>query len=241
MCIRDSIWPSQEDIANTISSCLTPEMFQEQYNEVVNGPKEWQELETSSSLNFSWEKESTYIQKPPYFDNFSENPSERSEIADARVLVYLEDSVTTDHISPAGSIPPSAPAGQFLLGNDVPRREYNSFGSRRGNHDVMVRGTFANIRLRNRLTPEMEGDWTIHQPSEEVMRIYDASEKYRGEEVPLIILAGKEYGTGSSRDWAAKGPMLLGVRAVIAESFERIHRSNLIGICLLYTSDAAEE
>ena len=227
------IWPSQEDIANTISSCLTPEMFQEQYNEVVNGPKEWQELETSSSLNFRWEKESTYIQKPPYFDNFSENPSERSEIADARVLVYLEDSVTTDHISPAGSIPPSAPAGQFLLGNDVPRREYNSFGSRRGNHDVMVRGTFANIRLRNRLTPEMEGDWTIHQPSEEVMRIYDASEKYRSDEVPLIILAGKEYGTGSSRDWAAKGPMLLGVRAVIAESFERIHRSNLIGMGVL--------
>ncbi|MEC9366904.1 MAG: aconitate hydratase AcnA, partial [Chloroflexota bacterium] len=227
------IWPSQEDIANTISSCLTPEMFQEQYNEVVNGPKEWQDLVTSSSLNFSWEKESTYIQKPPYFDDFSENPSERSEIADARVLVYLEDSVTTDHISPAGSIPPSAPAGQFLLGNDVPRREYNSFGSRRGNHDVMVRGTFANIRLRNKLTPEMEGDWTIHQPSEEVMRIYDASEKYRSDEVPLIILAGKEYGTGSSRDWAAKGPMLLGVRAVIAESFERIHRSNLIGMGVL--------
>ena len=227
------IWPSQEDIANTISSCLTPEMFQEQYNEVVNGPKEWQELETSSSLNFSWEKESTYIQKPPYFDNFSQTPSERSEIADARVLVYLEDSVTTDHISPAGSIPPSAPAGQFLLGNDVPRREYNSFGSRRGNHDVMVRGTFANIRLRNKLTPEMEGDWTIHQPSEEVMRIYDASEKYSSDEVPLIILAGKEYGTGSSRDWAAKGPMLLGVRAVIAESFERIHRSNLIGMGVL--------
>ncbi len=227
------IWPSQEDIANTISSCLTPEMFQEQYNEVVNGPKKWQELETSSSLNFSWEKESTYIQKPPYFENFSRNPSKRSEIADARVLVYLEDSVTTDHISPAGSIPPSAPAGQFLLGNDVPRREYNSFGSRRGNHDVMVRGTFANIRLRNKLTPEMEGDWTIHQPSEEVMRIYDASEKYRSDEVPLIILAGKEYGTGSSRDWAAKGPMLLGVRAVIAESFERIHRSNLIGMGVL--------
>ena len=227
------IWPTQEDIANTISSCLTPEMFQEQYNEVVNGPKEWQELETSSSLNFSWDKESTYIQKPPYFDNFSETPSKRSEIADARVLVYLEDSVTTDHISPAGSIPPSAPAGQFLLGNDVPRREYNSFGSRRGNHDVMVRGTFANIRLRNKLTPEIEGDWTVHQPSEEVMRIYDASEKYSSDEVPLIILAGKEYGTGSSRDWAAKGPMLLGVRAVIAESFERIHRSNLIGMGVL--------
>ncbi|HCE76332.1 MAG TPA: aconitate hydratase AcnA [Dehalococcoidia bacterium] len=227
------IWPSQEEIANTIASCLTPDMFREQYNEVVNGPKEWQQLETSSTLNFNWDKESTYIQKPPYFENFSENPSERSEISEARVLVYLEDSVTTDHISPAGSIPPSAPAGQFLLGNDVPRREYNSFGSRRGNHDVMVRGTFANIRLRNKLTPEMEGDWTIHQPSEEVMRIYDASEKYRDEDVPLIILAGKEYGTGSSRDWAAKGPMLLGVRAVIAESFERIHRSNLIGMGVL--------
>ena len=141
--------------------------------------------------------------------------------------------MTTDLISPAGSIPPIAPAGEFFVGNDVPRREYNSFGSRRGNHDVMVRGTFANIRLRNRLTPEMEGDWTIHQPSEEVMRIYDASEKYRSDEVPLIILAGKEYGTGSSRDWAAKGPMLLGVRAVIAESFERIHRSNLIGMGVL--------
>ena len=227
------IWPSQEEIANTIASCLTPDMFREQYNEVVNGPKEWQQLETSSTLNFNWDKESTYIQKPPYFEDFSENPSERSEISEARVLVYLEDSVTTDHISPAGSIPPSAPAGQFLLGNDVPRREYNSFGSRRGNHDVMVRGTFANIRLRNKLTPEMEGDWTIHQPSEEVMRIYDASEKYRDEDVPLIILAGKEYGTGSSRDWAAKGPMLLGVRAVIAESFERIHRSNLIGMGVL--------
>ncbi len=227
------IWPSQEEIANTIASCLTPDMFREQYNEVVNGPKEWQQLETSSTLNFNWDKESTYIQKPPYFEDFSENPSERSEISEARVLVYLEDSVTTDHISPAGSIPPSAPAGQFLLGNDVPRKEYNSFGSRRGNHDVMVRGTFANIRLRNKLTPEMEGDWTIHQPTEEVMRIYDASEKYRDEDVPLIILAGKEYGTGSSRDWAAKGPMLLGVRAVIAESFERIHRSNLIGMGVL--------
>ena len=227
------IWPSQEDIANTIARCLTPDMFREQYSEVVNGPKEWQQLETSSTLNFNWDKDSTYIQKPPYFEDFSENPSERSEISEARVLVYLEDSVTTDHISPAGSIPPSAPAGQFLLGNDVPRREYNSFGSRRGNHDVMVRGTFANIRLRNKLTPEMEGDWTIHQPSEEVMRIYDASEKYRDEDVPLIILAGKEYGTGSSRDWAAKGPMLLGVRAVIAESFERIHRSNLIGMGVL--------
>ena len=227
------IWPSQSDIADTIASCLTPEMFKEQYGSVVDGPDEWQQLTTSSGLNFQWDKESTYIQKPPYFDGFEIEPKLRPEILDARVLVYLEDSVTTDHISPAGSIPPSAPAGQFLLGNDVPRREYNSFGSRRGNHDVMVRGTFANIRLRNRLTPDKEGDWTKHFPSGDEMRIYEASEKYRSESVPLMIIAGKEYGTGSSRDWAAKGPMLLGVRAVIAESFERIHRSNLIGMGVL--------
>ena len=227
------IWPSQSDIADTITSCLTPEMFKEQYGSVVDGPDEWQQLTTSSGLNFQWDKESTYIQKPPYFDGFEIEPKLKPEILDARVLVYLEDSVTTDHISPAGSIPPSAPAGQFLLGNDVPRREYNSFGSRRGNHDVMVRGTFANIRLRNRLTPDKEGDWTKHFPSGDEMRIYEASEKYRSESVPLMIIAGKEYGTGSSRDWAAKGPMLLGVRAVIAESFERIHRSNLIGMGVL--------
>ncbi|MFL2755893.1 MAG: aconitate hydratase AcnA [Dehalococcoidia bacterium] len=227
------IWPSQEDISNTISQSLTPEMFKSQYDLVVDGPLEWQKLTTSSGMNFKWDPESTYIQKPPYFKNFNTIPETRTEISNARVLVYLADSVTTDHISPAGSIPPSAPAGQFLLGNDVPRSEYNSFGSRRGNHDVMVRGTFGNIRLRNKLNPEIEGDWTTHIPSGDSMRIYDAAERYREEKTPLIILAGKEYGTGSSRDWAAKGPMLLGVRAVIAESFERIHRSNLIGMGVL--------
>ncbi len=227
------IWPSQDDISNTIANSLTPEMFKSQYDLVVDGPTEWQNLTTSSGMNFKWDKESTYIQKPPYFEDFDITPNLRTEISNAKVLVYLEDSVTTDHISPAGSIPPSAPAGQFLLGSDVPRREYNSFGSRRGNHNVMVRGTFGNIRLRNKLNPDQEGDWTTHIPSGDSMRIYDAAERYREEEVPLIVLAGKEYGTGSSRDWAAKGPMLLGVRAVIAESFERIHRSNLIGMGVL--------
>ncbi len=227
------IWPSQADIAETIADSLTADMFKQQYGEVFKGPEEWQALPAPIGLNFQWDRESTYIQEPPYFEDFGDTPTERSEIVNARVLVSMADSVTTDHISPAGSIPPSAPAGQFLVGNDVPRRDFNSYGSRRGNHDVMVRGTFGNIRLRNKLTPDMEGDWTIHHPTGEQMRIYEASEKYRSEGTPLIVLAGKEYGTGSSRDWAAKGPMLLGVRAAIAESFERIHRSNLIGMGVL--------
>ena len=227
------IWPSQSDIADTIAESLTADMFQEQYGEVFDGSAEWQSLPAPTGLNFNWDRESSYIQEPPYFDDFGDEPTVRSEIEGARVLVGFGDSVTTDHISPAGSIPPSAPAGQFLVGSDVPRREFNSYGSRRGNHDVMVRGTFGNIRLRNKLTPEMEGDWTLHLPGGEQMRIFDAAEKYRADGTPLIVLAGKEYGTGSSRDWAAKGPMLLGVRAAIAESFERIHRSNLIGMGVL--------
>jgi aconitate hydratase len=227
------IWPSQDDIADTIAESLTADMFKEQYGEVFDGSAEWQELPAPTGLNFNWDRESSYIQEPPYFEDFGDEPNERTEIKDARVLVGFGDSVTTDHISPAGAIPPSAPAGQFLVGGDVPRREFNSYGSRRGNHDVMVRGTFGNIRLRNKLTPDMEGDWTLHLPDREQMRIFDASEKYKSDGVPLIVLAGKEYGTGSSRDWAAKGPMLLGVRAAIAESFERIHRSNLIGMGVL--------
>jgi len=227
------IWPSQKEISETINRSLTADIFEEQYNSVAGGPSQWKDLPTSSGVNFDWDPGSTYIQKPPYFEDFQDKPVDRTEIVGSRVLVYLEDSVTTDHISPAGSIPPSAPAGQFLTGNDVPRSEYNSFGSRRGNHNVMVRGTFANIRLRNKLAPDSEGDWTTHMPTGDLMRVYEASERYQEDNIPLIIIAGKEYGTGSSRDWAAKGPMLLGVRAVIAESFERIHRSNLIGMGIL--------
>jgi aconitate hydratase len=238
------IWPSQQDIADTIADSLTADMFKEQYGQVFAGSPEWQELPAPTGMNFEWDRESTYIQEPPYFEDFGDEPTVRSEVMGARVLVVFGDSVTTDHISPAGAIPPSAPGGQFLVGNDVPRREFNSYGSRRGNHDVMVRGTFGNIRLRNKLTPDMEGDWTVHLPDGEQMRIFEASEKYLAEGTPLIVLAGKEYGTGSSRDWAAKGPMLLGVRVVIAESLERIHRSNLIGmgvLPLVYTNgDTAE-
>ncbi len=230
--LRD-IWPSQDDIARTVASALKPEMFRNKYGEVFKGPEKWQALPAPVGTLFKWDAGSTYIQKPPYFEEFGPEPQHRSEIAGARVLVSLGDSVTTDHISPAGSIPPTAPAGQFLIGQDVPRRDFNSFGSRRGNHNVMVRGTFGNIRLKNGLTPDKEGDWTAHLPSDEVMRIFDAAERYRKEGVPLIVIAGKEYGAGSSRDWAAKGPMLLGVRAAIAESFERIHRSNLVGMGVL--------
>ena len=227
------IWPSQSDISQTIAESLTSDMFKQQYGEVFAGPPEWQELSAPTGVNFQWDRESTYIQEPPYFEDFGDEPAVRTEIVGARVLVGIGDSVTTDHISPAGSIPPSTPAGQLLIGSDVPRRDFNSYGSRRGNHNVMVRGTFGNIRLRNKLTPGLEGDWTIYQPDGDQMRIFEASERYKSEGVPLIVLAGKEYGTGSSRDWAAKGPMLLGVRAVIASSFERIHRSNLIGMGVL--------
>lgn len=227
------IWPSQTEIADTVASAVGADMFRTRYGSSDQGPDQWRSLESTDSRLFNWDSGSTYIQMPPYFDDFDLTPVPRSPIVQARVLVNVGDSVTTDHISPAGSIPPSAPSGQHLIGNDVPRRQFNSYGSRRGNHNVMVRGTFGNIRLRNRLTPDHEGDFTLHYPSGETMRIFDASERYSTESVPLIVLAGKEYGTGSSRDWAAKGPMLLGVRAVIAESFERIHRANLVGMGVL--------
>ena len=227
------IWPSQNEIAKEIADSVTTELFTEKYGAVLEGGDKWDAITANTGILFDWDPGSTYIQRVSFFDDMPDDPEPLSDINGARVLVSFGDSVTTDHISPAGSIPPSSPAGQFLLAGDVPRREFNSYGSRRGNHEVMVRGTFGNIRLRNLLTPERTGDWTAHFPDGEEMRIFDAAEKYREEGVPLIVLAGKEYGTGSSRDWAAKGPKLLGVKAVIAESYERIHRSNLVGMGVL--------
>ncbi len=238
------IWPTQNEIAQTVASAVGVDQFNDRYGAVYEGPDQWQELEAATGELFQWDPGSTYIQPPPYFEGFDLQPEPRDSIENARVLVSVGDSVTTDHISPAGSIPPSAPSGQHLIGNDVPRRAFNSYGSRRGNHNVMMRGTFGNIRLRNTLTPDYEGDFTIYHPTGETMRIFNAAERYREDGTPLIVIAGKEYGTGSSRDWAAKGPMLLGVRAVVAESFERIHRSNLIGmgvIPLQFTNDESAQ
>jgi aconitate hydratase len=227
------IWPSQNEIAEEVAGSVSAELFNEKYAAVFEGGDKWDAVSASMGTLFDWDPGSTYVQRVSFFDDMPVDPEPLSDINSARVLVSFADSVTTDHISPAGSIPPTAPSGQFLMAGDVPRREFNSYGSRRGNHQVMVRGTFGNIRLRNQLTPERTGDWTMHLPDGEEMRIFEASEKYRAEGVPLIVLAGKEYGTGSSRDWAAKGPKLLGVRAVIAESYERIHRSNLVGMGVL--------
>jgi aconitate hydratase len=208
-------------------------MFRTQYSTVSDGDANWQHLKFPSGETYGWEGDSTYIRKAPYFDGMAATPAPVEEISGARVLAVLGDSVTTDHISPAGSIKLNGPAGKYLTDHGVKPADFNSYGSRRGNHEVMMRGTFANIRLRNLLAPGTEGGVTQHIPSGESMSIFDASVKYKAEGTPLVILAGKEYGTGSSRDWAAKGTMLLGVKAVIAESFERIHRSNLIGMGVL--------
>ncbi len=230
--LRD-IWPSAREIQETIARYVSPDLFKEKYADIFKGDEFWDELPYLTSPLYPWDAHSTYIQEPPFFQDFPLETPPLEDIRGARVLVLLGDSVTTDHISPAGSIPPESPAGQYLMSRGVSPREFNTYGSRRGNHEVMMRGTFANVRLRNRLVPDKEGWWTRHFPSGEVMSIYDAAMRYREEGVPLIVLAGKEYGTGSSRDWAAKGPALLGVRAVIAESFERIHRANLVGMGIL--------
>jgi aconitate hydratase len=230
--LRD-IWPSQEEIQKVVEKSVRPEMFRQQYAHVFEGDDLWRALPTPTGDLFAWEADSTYVKHPPYFEDMPRTPGPVEDIRGARVLAILGDSITTDHISPAGSIKANSPAGKYLQENGVRPADFNSYGSRRGNHEVMMRGTFANIRLRNKLTPDVEGGFTKHWPDGEVMSIYDASMKYQGEGIGTIILAGKEYGTGSSRDWAAKGPRLLGVRAVIAESFERIHRSNLIGMGVL--------
>ena len=229
--LRD-IWPSQEEVAREIENALDPSIYKNQYADVYTGNEQWNDVEVPGGDLYEWDPDSTYIQEPSFFQNLDPEASDLTDIAGARVLVKVGDSVTTDHISPAGAIPSKMPAGQYLIENSVDSRNFNSFGSRRGNHQVMVRGTFGNIRLRNQLV-EKEGGYTIHLPDGEETTIYEASLKYADEGVPLMVLAGKEYGSGSSRDWAAKGSFLLGVKAVIAESFERIHRSNLVGMGVL--------
>src|SRR6202142_2594990 len=230
--LRD-IWPTPQEVESTMRSSVTSDMFRTQYADVFTGDAHWQALPIPEGDLYAWDGKSTYIKDPPYFEGMPVKPAAISDLRGLRALALLGDSITTDHISPAGSIPAESPAGKYLIANGVQPKDFNSYGARRGNHEVMMRGTFANIRLKNQLAPGTEGGWTIHQPSGEKMYIYDAAMKYRDERVPLMILAGKEYGSGSSRDWAAKGTILLGVKAVLAESFERIHRSNLVGMGVL--------
>ena len=227
------VWPSAAEVAETVQEAVQSDMFRKSYGEVFDGDERWNSLEVPTGDRFAWEKESTYVRRPPFFEQLPPEPDPITDIEDARVLAVLGDSVTTDHISPAGSIKRDGPAGTYLIEHGVAPKDFNSYGSRRGNHEVMMRGTFANIRLRNQLAPGTEGGVTLHLPDEEQMSIYDAAMRYIEDGVPLVVLAGKEYGSGSSRDWAAKGTRLLGVRAVIAQSFERIHRSNLVGMGVL--------
>ncbi len=227
------IWPTPQEIEATVRKSVTTDQYLKQYGEVFEGDAHWKSMKVPEGDLYAWDPKSTYIKLPPYFENMPKQPAALADIHDARVLAILGDSVTTDHISPAGSIPVDSPAGKYLVANGVKPHEFNSYGARRGNHEVMVRGTFANIRLRNQLAPGTEGGWTLFQPGDEKMSIYDAAVKYREGGIPLVVIAGKEYGSGSSRDWAAKGTRLLGARAVIAESYERIHRSNLIGMGVL--------
>jgi aconitate hydratase len=227
------IWPSSHEIQQVILANVTSEMFRKSYSSVFQGDERWTSIDSPEGEMFAWDDDSTYIQNPPYFQGMTLELPRIPEIRGARCLAKLGDSITTDHISPAGSIKEDSPAGAYLKSKGVQKVDFNSYGSRRGNHEVMMRGTLANVRLRNQLAPGTEGGWTTHQPSGEQMSIYDAAMQYQAAGTPLIILAGKEYGTGSSRDWAAKGTNLLGVKAVITESFERIHRSNLVGMGVL--------
>jgi aconitate hydratase len=230
--LRD-VWPTQAEISEVVEKCITTEMFRSQYADVFLGSEAWQNLPVPQGNLYEWDAKSTYVKHPPYFIDMTRELPPVVDILGARALAVLGDSITTDHISPAGSFKASSPAGKYLLEHGVAVADFNSYGSRRGNHEVMVRGTFANVRLKNLLAPGTEGGVTRHLPDGKPMSIFDASVVYAGEHVPLIVLAGKEYGSGSSRDWAAKGPKLLGIRAVIAESYERIHRSNLVGMGIL--------
>jgi len=226
------LWPSQDEVNAVVQKCVKQEMFKREYSRIFEGDEHWKSMEAPTGPIFAWDPASTYVKEPPYFEGFRAQPNALTDIEGARVLAVVGDSVTTDHISPAGAIPVDSPAGRYLIEKGVDRFDFNSFGARRGNHEVMERGTFGNIRLRNALASR-EGYWTRHFPGGDEVTIFEAAQRYKAEGVPLIVLAGKEYGTGSSRDWAAKGPLLLGVRAVIAESFERIHRSNLVGMGIL--------
>lgn len=226
------IWPTAQEIARAVEQVSTA-MFHKEYAEVFEGTPEWKAIQVDRADTYGWQSDSTYIRLSPFFDGMQATPDPVKDIHGARILAMLGDSVTTDHISPAGSIKPDSPAGRYLQSHGVERKDFNSYGSRRGNHEVMMRGTFANIRIRNEMVPGVEGGMTRHLPGTEVVAIYDAAMQYQQENIPLAVIAGKEYGSGSSRDWAAKGPRLLGVRVVIAESFERIHRSNLIGMGIL--------
>jgi aconitate hydratase len=227
------IWPAAEEIQATMAAALRPELFKERYATVFDGDEEWRLLAIPQGERFLWSRDSTYIQEPPFFQGLAPDSTPLVDIHGARILASLGDSVTTDHISPAGAIPKSGPAAKYLREHGVEQVDWNTFGARRGNHEVMMRGTFGNVRIKNRLVPDKEGNWTLHFPSGEIISIYDAAMRYIAAGTPLLILAGKEYGTGSSRDWAAKGTTLLGVKAVLAESFERIHRSNLVGMGVL--------
>jgi aconitate hydratase len=228
------VWPTNKEIADTIASSLSREQFVKRYGEVTKGPKQWQTIQVDTgSDTYRWTEGSTYVRNPPYFEGITMDPPPVSDVKGARILAVLGDSITTDHISPAGSIRRTSPAGEYLLERQVTQANFNSYGARRGNHQVMMRGTFANIRIRNEMLTNVEGGMTKHLPSQEQMSIYDAAMRYKKEGVPLVVFGGKEYGTGSSRDWAAKGTFLLGIKAVIVESFERIHRSNLVGMGVL--------
>jgi len=224
------IWPSNKEIGDFVAKNITRQMFSSKYADVFKGDSNWRKISVKGGVTYDWDKKSTYVQNPPYFVGMGRHPKPLEDIVDARVLALLLDSITTDHISPAGSIKIDSPAGKYLVAHKVKPADFNQYGTRRGNHEVMMRGTFANIRIKNQMVPGVEGGVTVHYPSKQRMPIYDAAMKYKADKVPLVVFAGKEYGSGSSRDWAVKGSILLGTRAVIAQSFERIHRSNLVGM-----------